>query len=241
MNQKKECNISIVVPLYNEEMIVEKNTLILMKFLEKEFISFEIILANDGSTDSTLEKIKNLHKTYDNIKIVTHFPNKGRGSILNKAFKIAEGKIIGYIDADLEISPLYILECKKMIDKGFDIAIVSKNTKYSRVSRPLSRKIASKCFAFLTRILLKSKIKDHQGGLKLFRKQVLLSLLPSIESNGWAWDTEIIVKAQWLGFNVAEIPLDIVFKRKTKVKLFSDTLKMSRVLIKLLFERIKYN
>lgn len=234
---------SIIIPAYNEAKLIEGTINKLYDFLSKQKKSFELIVANDGSKDATVEIVKDLMKKKKNLRIVSNEVNMGRGAALANAFRNAKGDILVYIDADLAIDlslfPKLMLEIET---SGADIAVGSKHLLYSEVDYPKLRRIASKGYAFFARVLLGAKVRDYQCGFKAFKKDVILDVLKYVKSNKWSWDTETLVKAHWLGYKISELPAKVVnvYGRESKVHLLRDIKNMGGELIRLFFERFNF-
>jgi hypothetical protein len=233
-------DLTVIIPVYNEEKIIENTIETTYKFLEKFNRDFELIIANDGSSDSTMGIVKDKIEKYPRLRVVNNEINEGRGSILTKAFTSAKGEIQLYLDADLEIDINSLPILVKAIDEGADIALASKHMKDSVLEYPFLRRIFSKVYAMLVRIMFSSSLKDYQCGLKGFRKAVIRGLLPKIKDKGWFWDTEVLIKAQWKNYKIVEIPARIanIYERESKVHLLTDVIDMSRNLIGLWVERL---
>ena len=233
---------SIIVPAYNEEKIIDTTIDSLYRFLQENKLDFELIIANDGSKDQTVDKVRGKLKQYKNLKIVSNPQNKGRGAVLTRALQAAKGEICVYVDADLSIDLSLFPQLLFAIEQGADVAIGSKHLKDSEVEYPKLRRLASKGYSFLTRFLLQSKVKDYQCGFKAFKKDVVHTVLPYVKEEGWSWDTEINVKSEWAGYRVTELPAKVVnvYGRESKVHLFRDIKRMGLNLFKLWREKGKY-
>ncbi|HLC62733.1 MAG TPA: glycosyltransferase [Candidatus Nanoarchaeia archaeon] len=233
---------SVIIPAYNEEKIIEDTIDKIYVFLKKQGKDFELIIANDGSVDNTLILAEKKSKRYNELRIISQTPNQGRGAVLTKAFKSIRGEIGVYIDADLAIDLELFPGLMRAIENGADAAVGSKHMDASEVDYPFLRRVASKGYSFLTRLFLGSKIKDYQCGFKAFRKDVLKKVLPYIHEKGWSWDTEIVVKSEWAGYKVKELPAKVVniYERESKVYLFRDIKRMGGNLLRLWLEKKKY-
>jgi glycosyltransferase involved in cell wall biosynthesis len=118
----------------------------------------------------------------------------------------ATGDYVGFLDIDLEISEEYIPEFLRAVESGYDIAIASKVLDdRERRSRPLKRRITTAGYNWLVRKLFATGLGDHQAGLKLFRRSTLEPILPSVVSEGWLWDTEVLARSVANGAKVKEI------------------------------------
>jgi len=233
---------SVVIPAYNEQQIIESTIDKLYGFFKKQKQDFEMIIANDGSRDNTLIIAEKKAKQYSQLRIISQSPNQGRGAVLTKAFSNIKGEIGIYIDADLAIDLDLFPKLVNAIENGADVAVGSKHLPASEVEYPLFRRIASKGYSFLTRLLLGSKVRDYQCGFKAFRKDVLKKVLPYIKEKGWSWDTEIVVKSEWAGYKIKELPAKVVnvYERESKVHLFRDIKRMGGNLFRLWREKREY-
>ena len=227
--------LSVIIPAYNEEKIISNTIDEVYSFLKENNLNSEIIIGDDGSSDRTVLIVKKKIKQYKNIKLVEGKINKGKGAILRKCFSVAKGDIQLFIDSDLTIDINLIPIAIKYIEDGYDISIASKYLPNSNISYPLSRKIFSKGFAFITRILLNTKIRDHQCGLKCFRKEAIKKIMPHLKINGFLIDTEMLVIAQNKNFRIKEFPATVKpeYSRGSKVKIFKDSLIMGKGILRL--------
>jgi glycosyltransferase involved in cell wall biosynthesis len=226
--------VSMVLPAYNEanklEIAVEK----VMEALEEFADSYEIIIAEDGSTDGTDKVAAALSERYPLVKHLHGEKRLGRGAALKNAFKKSSGKILVYMDVDLatDIGQLKSL-VRAIEEEGCDFAIGSRMLSESKVERSRTRQITSKSYNFLVRAMLGSNVKDHQCGFKAFRREPLMQLLDEVTASHWFWDTEIIVRAFRKGYKIKEIPVEWKGGRETKVKLLKDSFNMTGQVIKL--------
>jgi len=230
----KSAEVSVVFPAYNEvdylESAVEKVTQALNEFTR----SFEVIIAEDGSTDGTAERAEELAQKYPYMQHIHGEQRLGRGTALNNAFKQSRGKVLVYMDLDLATDLKFL---KPLIEavavEGFDFATGSRMMPESKVERTLRRSISSKSYNFLVRHMLGSKLRDHQCGFKAFRREPTLQLINEVGARHWFWDTEILVRAQRKGYTVKEIPVEWKSGRKTKVNLFKDSYNMGKQVVNL--------
>ncbi len=225
--------VSLVLPAYNEAERLRDTVQQVADALQKITPSFEIIIAEDGSTDGTDKTADELAKEFT---YVTHLHNKdrlGRGKALNRAFKSSKGDIVAYIDVDLATDLKHLEELVISIRDGYDISTGSRMLKDSDVERSFTRLVASKGFNFMTRRLLKSELKDHQCGFKAFKRESLFAILDTVKDKHWFWDTEILVRAQREGYKVKEFPVRWRCDRQTKVDLKSDVIGMGTQILRL--------
>jgi len=226
--------LSVIVPAYNEADTLKKTIPELHSYLKSLKMTFELIVADDGSTDDTRMTVSALAKKHKNIIYTGYHANKGKGATLTNAFKKAKGDYQLFIDADLTIEKSLIAILLRALANN-DIAIASKHTRGAKVAYPLGRKIASSGFSKFARMLFHVPVGDYQCGLKAFRKNVIKDLLPSITSQGFLWDTEILARAYRKHYKIAEIPAIVHPEegRASKVRIFRDPLRMFRGLLAL--------
>lgn len=228
--------VSLILPAYNEADKLRETVLQVAGTLNEISSSFEIIVAEDGSKDGTDKIAEELAEKYSYIKHLHSKERLGRGKALNQAFKSAKGEVLAYIDVDLATDLNHLEELINAIRNGFDFSTGSRMLKESDVERSFTRLFASKGFNFFTRLLLRSKLKDHQCGFKAFRREALFDILDDIEDNHWFWDTELLVRAQRKGYKVYEFPVRWRHTGTTKVDLTKDVVDMGSKLIKLWLE-----
>jgi glycosyltransferase involved in cell wall biosynthesis len=224
---KSSVEVSVVFPAYNEadalEVAVEKVTEALSEFAR----SYEIIIAEDGSTDGTDKLAAALAEKYPFVKHIHREKRLGRGTALKNAFKQSSGEVLVYMDLDLATDLKHLKSLVGAVtSEGYDFATGSRMLPQSNVERSSTRNIASKTYNFMVRALLGSKVKDHQCGFKAFRREPLMQLLDEVGAGHWFWDTEILVRAHRRGYKIKEIPVLWRGGRETKVKLLKDSLNM---------------
>ncbi|MCK5233180.1 MAG: glycosyltransferase family 2 protein [Candidatus Aenigmarchaeota archaeon] len=231
--------ISIIVPTYNSEGFLEKNIKIIISTAKKLKTPFEIIIAEDGCSDRTPKIAEKLSKKYSCV-FHQHYKEKlGRGRALKKAFMRAKGNIIVYMDDDLATDLVHLPELMHpVLDDGFDVVTGSRLMVGSKViGRPAKREIASRAFNFFVRLLLHSRLYDHQCGFKAFKKNTVKPILPAVKDSHWFFDTEILVRAQRRNLRVKEIP--VIWQddlRESTVHFLKDAKNMGMKIFRLWFE-----
>ncbi|MCW4023644.1 MAG: glycosyltransferase family 2 protein [Candidatus Bathyarchaeota archaeon] len=227
-------DVSVVFPAHNEAKQLETAVLQVDQALKETGYTYEIIVAEDGSTDGTDTLADALSKKMPQVKHIHGEQRLGRGRALNATFKKSQGKIFVYMDVDLATDLNYLKELVDSIKiEGYDFSTGSRMLQQSKVERSGTRSLASKSYNFLVRLFLGSKIKDHQCGFKAFKREPTLKLIDEVQAPHWFWDTEILVRAQRSGYKVKEIAVDWISGSDTKVKLFHDSWSMFRQVISL--------
>jgi glycosyltransferase involved in cell wall biosynthesis len=225
--RKQIVEISVVLPAYNEANSLDNAVPKIMKALEEITPVYEIIVAEDGSTDGTDKVAASLSKRYPRVKHLHREERLGRGTALNNAFKKASGGILVYMDVDLATNVEQLKSLVSVInDEGYNFATGSRMLPESKVERSGTRNLISKVYNFLVRAMLGSEVRDHQCGFKAFRRESLMQLLDEVAASHWFWDTEILVRASRKGYKIREIPVEWTGKRETKVNLIKDSFNM---------------
>ena len=227
----------MVIPVYNEETDLPRCIRVLHPFLKAHLPdrSWRILIADNGSTDATLQVAAQLSREYPEAAFV-HIPVKGRGRALKQAFLQSQADILSYMDVDLatglEAFPLLL----QALAEGYDIAIGSRYLAGSRIRRTFSRRLYSWGYNFLFRALFRSKIQDAQCGFKAMKAEVARNVLPGVQDAGWSFDTELLLRAEKKGYRIKEIPVEWHEDAESKVRIPGTILRMLRVLLKLRWE-----
>jgi len=186
-------DLSIVIPLKNEEESLPELCEWIVRVMNKNNYSYEVILVDDGSTDDSWCVIENIITNNPNIKGIKFQRNYGKSAALNEGFKAAKGDVVITMDADMQDSPEEIPELRRMIiEDKFDLVSGWKKKRYDN---KLTKNLPSKIFNAAARSISGIKLHDFNCGLKAYRKKVV----KSIEVYG-EMHRNIPVLAQWAGF-----------------------------------------
>lgn len=227
--------LSLVIPAYKAEKVIEDTLLRAKKVLDESKYSYEVICVVDGRVDKTFENASKIAQKYPKkIKVVGYLTNLGKGHATRYGMARAEGDIVGYIDEGFDINPQGIsllLEHLKWYDA--DIIVGSKRHPASKVVYSWERRVLSFGYQILARVLFGLKIRDTQVGLKFFKRKVLERVLPRLLVKEYAFDIEILSVSYHLGFKkIYEGPVDISLQfggstvvRKGFIKTVSKTLR----------------
>jgi glycosyltransferase AglD len=230
--------LSVILPAYNECNRLADSVDRLHMYLAENFASFEIIIAEDHSTDGTYEIARWISEGNKNVILLHNGARLGRGASLALAIKKARGEYVVYMDVDLATDLIYVKTLVDRLAHGASIATGSRWMKGARVKRSYSRDIASKYYNLLVRLLFGSKVYDHQCGFKGFNRKDILKLVDLVEENHWVWDTELLLLCQSSGLTVAEFPVSWEHNggnglNASKVKVLKESLSMGYKLLKM--------
>ncbi|MDI9633736.1 MAG: glycosyltransferase family 2 protein [Methanolinea sp.] len=224
--------VSVVIPVYNDRESLSRAIPSAIAALEAAGYPFELIVAEDGSTDGSASVAEEWERRDNRVRLLHSDTRLGRGRALSRAFSAARGDIVCYFDVDLATDLAHIPELVGSVREGHDIATGSRLLPESKIARSSSREIASRVYNFLVRRILGSRVHDHQCGFKAFRRERLLALLPEVRDTHWFWDTEVLVRAQRKGYSVREFPVRWREGRGTTVRR-RDVWEMGRAIFRL--------
>ena len=166
--ESRDIDVSVVVPLYNEEESLEELSTAIEKALSTEF-SYEVIFVDDGSTDTSFEVIKKLSANNADLRGISFSHNYGKSVALQAGFENVRGKYVVTMDADLQDDPNEVPEMIKMLQGGLDMVSGWKKERFD----PLSKTVPSKFFNYVTRKAAGIQLHDFNCGLKAYRKEVV--------------------------------------------------------------------
>ena len=228
--------LSIVVPAYNEGEHIYDNLMTIDKALKAFCSDYEIIAVNDGSKDNTGAEVARAASDNPNIKDFGYDANRGKGGAVSWGAINSKGDVVGFIDADLDLSPDLIAGYyKKMNDTGCDIVIGSKMHKESKLEYPAARKLFSFCYYIMLKVLFGLKCHDTQTGHKLSKGELIREIVPLRRIDGYAFDIELLALASKKKSSLVEMPVELNFTRgesfgrikfKDVWKMFTDTWKI---------------
>jgi len=219
--------LSFVMPAYNEEDSIKGALDTLDRAVKETGLSYEIVVVDDGSRDSTRVKAINYASMNGHVKIVSYKKNLGKGYAVKKGFMQATGDAVVFVDTDLEIDLERVSSYVEALRYG-DIAIASKWHPESFVEMPLVRKILGHGFNALVRLMTGVRLRDTQTGLKAIRKSAFKEIFPRLSVKRYAFDVELLAVANLYGLKVVEMPVDIrmrgLFNLKDVWRMFLDLL-----------------
>lgn len=163
-------DISVVVPLYNEAESLPELVAWIDRVAREHSLRYEIIMVDDGSTDSSWAVIEDLRRQNDAIRAISFMRNYGKSAALYCGFEMAEGEVVFTMDADLQDSPDEIPEMRRMIlEEGYDLVSGWKRKRYD----PIGKRWPSKFFNLTARIMSGIRLHDFNCGLKAYRRKVV--------------------------------------------------------------------
>ncbi|MBN2331314.1 MAG: glycosyltransferase family 2 protein [Candidatus Aenigmarchaeota archaeon] len=225
--------LSIIIPAYNEERRIGKTLRDFIGFFDRKGLTYELIIVMDGCTDRTPDIVRGFAEKKRNIRFVISNERQGKGGALLKGFAVARGDFVAYTDADGSTPPGEILSLLKRIG-DCDGIIGSRWMKGSCVAakQTLMRRIASRGFNVLVRLVFGLDYKDTQCPAKLFKGKVVRDVADKLEVTNFAIDACILYVIKRMGYRVKEVPIRWVDKPMS-------TLKIGRAVPNMFFTVIK--
>jgi glycosyltransferase involved in cell wall biosynthesis len=206
--------ISILLPAYNEAGQIERCVLEVEAAVRSFSKSYEIIVSEDGSTDGTDVIVSKMAEINPHL-ILLHSPTRlGKGKAIKNALSSSKGKIITFMDVDLATNLECLPQLLRVVKENGGMAIGSRHITGSRVQRGISRTMFSLTYNLAVRLLFLDGIHDHQCGFKTMSRSVAEAVLNVSKSDGYFFDTEMIVRCKKLGFPVAEVAVQWAEKNK---------------------------
>lgn len=186
-------DISVIVPLYNEDESLPELAAWIERVMNENKFSYEVIFVNDGSRDNSWKVVKNLSEKNANIKGISFSRNYGKSAALHVGFKDAQGKVVITMDADLQDSPDEIPALYKMItEDDYDLVSGWKQKRFD----PITKTIPTKLYNAATRSMSGVYLHDFNCGLKAYKNEVIKTITLYGEMHRY-----IPVMAKWNGFD----------------------------------------
>lgn len=220
MKQHSAPHLSLILPCYNESGLFLESVSRIRDVLDTSNFLYEIIFVDDKSTDNTKALIQ---KT--SYRAMYHTKNEGRGKTVADGIRLAKGDVVGYIDIDCEVDPVYIPAMVSLIRKKKADVVIGKRY-YRSTPKAMIREVLSRGYQWLSDVLIGTGGMDTETGYKFFSRKKILPILLKTKSNGWFWDTEIMVYAMRAGLVIVEVPVLFLrrFDKISSVNIVKDTL-----------------
>ncbi len=206
--------LSVIVPTYHEAETIVQNLKRLTIALDQTGVSFEVLLVVDGD-QRTYAAARECGSP--SVSVLGYSRNRGKGFALRYGISQARGRLVTFIDSDMEIAPEEIGRMARLLDLySADVVVGSKRHPMSQVHYPWPRRVQSLAYQLLVRLLFRVKVRDTQTGLKMFRREVAERVVDAALVKRFAFDLELLVLARHFGFGrIIEAPVQIDYKFKS--------------------------
>ena len=212
--------IDVVVPVLNEEKILQQSITTLDEYMAKRLpYRYQITIADNGSQDKTLEIAKNLAEKHQSVQVVS-LAERGRGRALKQVWQNSPADILTYMDVDLSTSlDDFLPMIQPLVAGEAGVAIGSRLARGAKTTRGLKREFISRCYNNIIKWTSGTKFSDAQCGFKAIRRDVAAKFLPKIKDNEWFFDTELLIKTERAGVPIHEQPVTWVEDTDSRVKI----------------------
>jgi len=201
--------VDAVIPVYNEEHVLERSVTTLHDFLTSRLpYDWRIVIADNASTDDTLGVANRLSERYPRVEAI-HLDQKGRGRALKRAWLESRADVLSYMDVDLSTDLNAYPPLVRAIAEGrADITTGRRLGKGARVEgRKLLREITSRGYNLIIKAGFRTRFRDAQCGFKAISREAADALLPLVQNNEWFFDTELLIIAEKKGYRIRQIPV----------------------------------
>ncbi len=212
--------VEIVVPVHNEEAVLEHNIRLLLDYLHREYpFRFSIVVADNASVDATGEIARRLARQEPEVEALC-LERKGRGHALRTAWLASRADVVSFMDVDLSTNLESFLPLVAPLLSGHsEVAIGTRLAHSAHVRRRLKREVLSRGYNALVHVGFRAGFSDAQCGFKALRADAARRLLPLVEDDGWFFDTELLLLAERNGMRIHEVPVDWVEDLDSRVDL----------------------
>ena len=213
----QEPTVSFVLPAFNEGEFIEDALARLDSAARGGGLAYEIVVVDDGSIDDTRLRAWRYAARRGHVRVVSYDRNVGKGFAVKTGFWNAGGDVVVFADSDLDVD---FGQVKRYVDalRFGDIVIGSKWCKDSVVEVSLLRKVLSKCFNVLVRLLTEVEVSDTQTGIKAIRRESFERVFRRMSVKRYAFDVELLVVARLYGLRVVELPVKLKLESRFRVR-----------------------
>jgi dolichol-phosphate mannosyltransferase len=224
-------HLSVVTPVHNGAAYIESSIRQIVTALDELGRPFEVIVVCDGCSDSTVQEARRVQDS--RVIVLSYGPNQGKGNAIIFGVNQARGRLIAWLDSDLDIAPEMIVHAVRRFDeREIDAVIGSKRHAGSEVGYPRIRRVYSWGFQILVRLLFRINVRDTQVGAKVFRRELLETVAPLLLVKRYAFDLEVLAVGAEFGFDrIEEAPIVLSYSflgsginRAAVWSMFVDTL-----------------
>lgn len=237
-----QTGVSILLPAFNLADSIGAN-IVRVVAATTELSPVEVIVADDGSSDGTRAISEETAARFGNVTVVGHSPNQGKGAALQAAFAASKYRTVVFLDADLDLPPEQVPWFVGQLESGGTDAIVGTKQGAMEPGRyPMLRRVLSRIFSAVIRLLFRLPVDETQTGLKAFRRDALDDVLPTLTVRRYTYDLELLVALNRKGYTITEAPVELAERAsgsgvsvRTLWEMGRDTL---RIWLRTIFGRI---
>ena len=211
--------LSIIIPTWNEERVIEKTLRAHVEYFSGKY-DFEVIVVMDGCTDSTPKMVELFCKNHTNVRFINFSRKLGKGGAIIKGFKYAKGTFVAFTDADGSTSPKELHRLVESIG-NVDGVLGSRWLEESEILKKESfvRRLASRGFNLIVKLLFGLSFKDTQCGAKVFKNYVIRDVVDGLGITNFAFDVDLLYRISKKGYKMKEIPINWTHDSNSNLRL----------------------
>ena len=236
MTASPERTVEVVLPVFNEAITLEKSVTAVFNYLQQQTrFRWRITIVDNASTDSTLSIASGLAERFGGLVFVEHLSEKGRGLALRHAWLQSNADVVAYMDIDLSTNLRNFLPLVNPLLEGYvQVSIGNRLLPGAKVERQIKREIISRSYNLLVKAFFPFRqFGDAQCGFKALTRAAVQELVPLVADNQWFFDTELLLRAEQLGYEIHQAPVEWIEDLDSSVKIirtaFDDVVGLLRV------------
>jgi dolichyl-phosphate beta-glucosyltransferase len=228
-------DLSVVIPAFNEEERLPPYLDAVVDELRGAFDKWEILVVDDGSSDRTRAIVRRVSRSEARVRLVCNETNLGKGGAVARGVVASRGRHVLFADADGATPASEIGKLLVALHAGAEVAIGSRRGRDMTVSQDRNpiRATLGASFYSLVNFLAVPGIRDTQCGFKAFRRDAALRLFDGLNETGWAFDVELLYRAQLVGYAIAEVPVTWTEMDGSKLDPVRDAIRMAGAIFKI--------
>jgi len=232
--------ISVVIPAYNEASRLLPTLARVREYFDATAEEYEVLVVDDGSRDATARDAEVAAQDWPQLRVLRQTPNCGKGAAVRMGMLASTGELRLFSDADLS-TPIEELEkLRNAIGGKCQVAIASRAVKGRQivVHQPGMRETMGRVYNLLLQFIVLPGIHDSQCGFKLFTAEAVEKCFKPLETEGFGFDAEVLLRARRAGWQIAEIPVRWSHREDSRVSAIRDSIRTLLDLIRLRFRKI---
>ena len=218
------CRWSVVIPALNEAERLPSYLNGVVAYFDGQGEPYEIIVVDDGSTDATSDRVREIGRAHPSVRLERFDQNHGKGFAVRRGMAVARGALRLMADADGATPIGEVKRLSAAIERGADLAVGSRALRDQSVARRVRphRQFVGTVFNLIVRTLGVWHVTDTQCGFKLLRGEIAAELFPKVRTDGFGFDVELLLLAQRRGYRIVEVPINWIDQPGSRVSVVKE-------------------